>query len=124
MPETWVTGLVNGILYNAMFRNAGAELDEDLARRFAVALRVEPISRQPLSRQAAGLRAAVASDAVLASAFEPYPGQRPYGEAEFRAFLTLLEAELESGRPQPAPALLHRPFPGRPLLRRLLRSRR
>lgn len=88
--EPWVTGLVNGILYNAMFHSDGSALDDDLVRRYAVALRVSPLSREPLRRQAAGLRAAVASDAVLASAFEPYPGWRPHDEAEFRAFLTRL----------------------------------
>lgn len=101
MTEIWVTGLVNGILYNAMFHNAGSELDDDLVRRFAVALRVDPISPKSVPRQIAGLRAAVASDAALASAFEPYPGQRPYGEVEFREFLTRLADELEAQRSDP-----------------------
>ncbi|MFD6888540.1 hypothetical protein [Streptomyces sp. NPDC059957] len=88
--EPWVTCLVNGILYNAMFHSDGSALDDDLVRHYAVALRVSPISSEPLRRQAAGLRAAVASDEVLASTFEAYPGWRPYDETEFRAFLTRL----------------------------------
>lgn len=88
--EPWVTCLVNGILYNAMFHSDGSALGDDLVRHYAFALRESPISSEPLRRQAAGLRAAVASDEVLASTFEPYPGWRPYDEAEFRAFLTRL----------------------------------
>ncbi|MFF1409500.1 hypothetical protein ACFVX6_06850 [Streptomyces sp. NPDC058289] len=95
--EPWMTCLVNGILYNAMFHSDGSALDDELVRRYAVALRVSPISTEPLRRQAAGLRAAVASDAVLASAFEPYPGWRPYDETEFRAFLIRLADAVEQG---------------------------
>ncbi|MFF3213083.1 hypothetical protein ACFYYB_20715 [Streptomyces sp. NPDC002886] len=95
--EPWVTCLVNGILYNAMFHSDGSALDDDLVGRYAVALRVSPISDEPLRRQAAGLRAAVASDEVLASTFEPYPGWRPYDEAEFRSFLTRLADAVEQG---------------------------
>lgn len=101
--EPWVTGLVNGILYNAMFHSDGSALDDDLVRRYAVALRESPISGEPLRRQAAGLRAAVASDALLASAFEPYPGWRPYDEAEFRAFLTRLADAVDEGIGPDAP---------------------
>lgn len=107
MTEAWVTGLVNGILYKAMYHSDCSELDDDLARRYAFLLRTEPISREPLHRQAAGLRAAVASDGALASTFEPYRGQRPYGEAEFRTFLTRIADELDLNHvpdePDPAP---------------------
>ncbi|WP_405496073.1 hypothetical protein [Streptomyces sp. NBC_00096] len=99
MTEPWVTGLVNGILYNAKFRNAGSELDGELVRRFALGMREEPISPQPLPRQAAGLREAVVSDSALASAFAPYPGQRPYAESEFRTFLTRLADVLDAQDP-------------------------
>ncbi|MER5486280.1 hypothetical protein ABT024_24140 [Streptomyces sp. NPDC002812] len=131
--EPWVTCLVNGILYNAMFHSDCSALDDDLVRHYAVALRESPISDEPLRRQAAGLRAAVASDAVLASAFEPYPGWPPYGEAEFRAFLTRLAdavdesigpdepdvpGEREAPRPHP-PRPHPRPKGLRALLRRL-----
>ncbi|MFE9559948.1 hypothetical protein ACFYM0_02395 [Streptomyces sp. NPDC006487] len=101
--EPWVTGLVNCILYDAMFHSDGSALDDDLVRRHAIALRARPLSDEPLHRQTAGLRAAVASDAVLASAFEPYPGRRPYGEAEFRAFLTRLADAVEEGIGRDAP---------------------
>ncbi|MFD9303520.1 hypothetical protein ACFWCB_12860 [Streptomyces sp. NPDC060048] len=95
MTEAWVTGLVNSILYKVMYHSDCSDLDDGLARRCAHAMRVEPISREPLHRQAAGLRAAVASDEVLASTFEPYPGQRPFREAEFRDFLTRIADELD-----------------------------
>lgn len=95
MAEEWVTGLVNGILYNAMYHSDCSELDDALARRYANAMRMQPLSTEPLPRQVAGLRAAVASDALLASTFEPYPGQRPFGEAEFRDFLTRIADEVD-----------------------------
>lgn len=129
--EPWVTCLVNGILYNAMFHSDCSALDDDLVRRYAVALRESPISDEPLRRQAAGLRAAVASDAPLASAFEPYPGWPPYDEAEFRAFLTRLadavdavDASIGPDEPdvptaQEAPRPRPRPKGLRALLRRL-----
>ncbi|WP_328296962.1 hypothetical protein OG389_03490 [Streptomyces sp. NBC_00435] len=91
-----MSGPVNGILYNAMFRKACSELDEEPVRRFALALREEPISPRPLSVQAAGLREAVASGAALASAFTPYPAQRPYAESAFRTFLTRLADALDA----------------------------
>ncbi|CAM5332730.1 hypothetical protein SAVIM338S_00944 [Streptomyces avidinii] len=127
MTEEWVTGLVNGILYNVMYHSDVAELGPGLARRCAFALREQPISPEPPHRQAAGLRAAVASDDRLASTFEPYPGQRPYGEAEFRAFLTLVADELDLNREAagPGPTGLpdapdaRRPRGLRALLRRL-----
>lgn len=109
--EPWVTGLVNCVLYDAMFHSDGSALDDDLVRRYAVALRVRPLSDEPLHRQAAGLRAAVASDAVLASAFEPYPGRRPYDEAEFRAFLTRLADAVEESIGPDEPDLPDAPGP-------------
>ncbi|MBT2449583.1 hypothetical protein J7F03_21350 [Streptomyces sp. ISL-43] len=109
MSEAWVTGLVKGILYNALYHSGGSDLDDDLARRYAHAMRVEPISREPLHRQAAGLRAAVASDEVLTSTFEPYAGQRPFREAEFRDFLTRIADELDLLPVPDEPALTRLP---------------
>ncbi|MFZ3495492.1 hypothetical protein ACODT5_20090 [Streptomyces sp. 5.8] len=107
--EPWVTCLVNGILYNAMFHSDGSALDDDLVRRYAFALRESPISSEPLRRQAAGLRAAVASDEVLASTFEPYPGWRHYDEAEFRAFLTRLADAVDENEERTGPDEADRP---------------
>ncbi|AWZ05549.1 MULTISPECIES: hypothetical protein [unclassified Streptomyces] len=103
MTEAWVTGLVDGILYNAMYHSDCSELDDELARHYAHAMRVQPLSREPLPRQAAGLRAVVASDEALASRFEPYPGRRPFGEAELRDFLTRIADEVDRGHVQGEP---------------------
>ncbi|MBT2458808.1 hypothetical protein [Streptomyces sp. ISL-86] len=121
MPEEWAYGLVNCILYQAMFTGGPSELDEELVRRYAVAMQVEPVCDKPMAAQVAALRAVVAADTALAASFEPYPGCRHYEEAEFRDFLSRLADELESHGPWPtAPAPRRRPrrrF-------RLLRARR
>ncbi|WP_407840597.1 hypothetical protein ACE1OC_36515 [Streptomyces sp. DSM 116496] len=95
MTEAWVTGLVNNILYNTMYHSDCSELDDELVRRYAHAMRVDAASAEPLPRQAAGLRAVVASDEKLASKFEPYPGRRPFSEAELRDFLTRIADEVD-----------------------------
>ncbi|MGW6709233.1 hypothetical protein ACWGDE_30705 [Streptomyces sp. NPDC054956] len=134
MTEPWVTTLVNSILYNTMYHSDCSELDDDLVRCYAHAMRVEPVSDAPLSRQAAGLRAVVASDAKLAR-FEPYPGQRPFSEAELRDFLTRIADEVDRnhasdeaapGPVEPGPYRLpDSPAAQRPRgLRALLRRRR
>ncbi|MCX5192386.1 hypothetical protein OOK31_00535 [Streptomyces sp. NBC_00249] len=97
----WAFGLVNCILYQAMYREAGAALDEELVRRYAVAMQVEPLYDRPMAEQVAALRAVLATDTPLASAFDPYEGQEPFGEAEFRDFLSRLADELESHGPWP-----------------------
>lgn len=107
--EAWVTGLVNGILYKALYHSDGSELDDDLARLYAHLMRVEPLSTEPTHRQAAALRAAVASGEVLASTFEPYPGQRPFREAEFRDFLTRVADELDRAHSPDDLDLTHSP---------------
>ncbi|MFJ8017035.1 hypothetical protein [Streptomyces sp. NPDC096339] len=99
--EAWAFGLVNCILYQAMYREGGAVLDEELVRRYAKAMQVEPLSDRPMAEQVAGLRAVLATDTPLASTFDPYEGQEPFGEAEFRAFLARLADELESHGPWP-----------------------
>lgn len=101
MIEPWVMGLVNGILYNAVYHSGGLELGDELVSRYALALQVEPIDDRPMPEQVAGLRAAALCDTPLADTFPPYPGQRPYEEAEFRAFLIRVAGELESQHPWP-----------------------
>ncbi|MFB6615019.1 hypothetical protein ACFCV9_12515 [Streptomyces sp. NPDC056367] len=100
----WAFGLVNCILYQAMYRESGAALDEELVRRYATAMQVEPLSDRPMAEQVAGLRAVLATDTPLASTFDPYPGQEPFGEAEFRTFLARLADALESQGPWPLAA--------------------
>ncbi|RSS78577.1 hypothetical protein [Streptomyces sp. WAC06614] len=101
--EAWAFGLVNCILYQAMYREAGATLDEEVVRRYATAMRAEPLSDRPMTEQVAALRAVLATDAPLASTFDPYEGQEPFGEGEFRAFLSRLADELERHAPRPRP---------------------
>ncbi|MEV6950438.1 hypothetical protein [Streptomyces sp. NPDC051183] len=101
MIEPWVLGMVNGILYNAMYHSTGLELGDELVGRYALALQVEPVTDRPIPAQVAGLRAAALHDEPLTTAFTPYPGQQPYGEAEFRAFLIRVADELESQYPWP-----------------------
>ncbi|MFJ3876851.1 hypothetical protein ACIPW5_05275 [Streptomyces sp. NPDC090077] len=98
----WAYGLVNCILYQAMYREAGAALDEEMVRRYATAMEAEPLSDRPMAEQLAALRAVLAADGPLAGTFDPYEGQQPFGEAEFRGFLARLADELESRGPWPA----------------------
>ncbi|WP_329389805.1 hypothetical protein OG625_37275 [Streptomyces sp. NBC_01351] len=100
----WAFGLVNCILYQAMYREGGAALDEKLVRRYATAMQVEPLSDRPMAEQVAALRAVLTTDTPLASTLEPYEGQEPFTEAEFRAFLSRLADELESHGPWPLAA--------------------
>lgn len=101
--KPWAFGLVNCILYQAMYRErgAGAALDEEMVRRYATAMQAEPLSDRPMAEQVAALRAVLATDAPLASTFDPYEGQEPFGETEFRGFLARLADELESHGPWP-----------------------
>ncbi|RSS39942.1 hypothetical protein EF912_32690 [Streptomyces sp. WAC07061] len=103
----WAFGLVNCILYQAMYREGGgAVLDDATVRRYAAAMRAEPLSDRPMAEQAAALRAVLATGTPLASTFDPYEGQEPFGEAEFRGFLARLADELDSRGPRP-PAAEH-----------------
>ncbi|MFE2322900.1 hypothetical protein ACFXD5_03050 [Streptomyces sp. NPDC059385] len=120
--ETWAFGLVNCILYQAMYRESGAALGDELVRRYATAMQVEPLSDRPMAEQVAALRWVLTTDAPLASTFDPYEGQEPFGEAEFRAFLSRLADEIESHGPWP-PAPKRRERPGRARLRDLFNRR-
>ncbi|MGE7386899.1 hypothetical protein ACQKM2_15595 [Streptomyces sp. NPDC004126] len=101
-PKAWAFGLVNCILYQAMYREGGgAALDDETVRRYATAMRAEPLSERPMAEQVAALRAVLATGTPLASTFDPYEGQEPFGEAEFRGFLARLADELESRGPRP-----------------------
>ncbi|MFE1555511.1 hypothetical protein ACFW6V_11010 [Streptomyces sp. NPDC058734] len=101
-PKPWAFGLVNCILYQAMYQEGvGAALDDETVRRYATAMQAEPLYDRPMAEQVAALRAVLATDAPLASTFDPYEGQDPFGEAEFRGFLARLADELESRGPWP-----------------------
>ncbi|MFJ6795167.1 hypothetical protein [Streptomyces sp. NPDC091268] len=125
--EPWVHGLVNSILYTALYHGGGLPLDGDaLVRKYALALQVDPISDRSLPEQVAGLRAAALCDTPLVDAFPPYPGQRPFAESEFRDFLVRLADEVAAQAPwpqaRPPRPSSHRPPPApRSWLRRLRR---
>ncbi|MBT2511423.1 hypothetical protein J7I98_37595 [Streptomyces sp. ISL-98] len=124
MAEVWAHGMINSILYAALYRNAGMELDDQMVRRFAVAMQLQPVVDVSMAKQLEGLRTSLAEDVPLADSFPPFDGQRPYTEAEFRDFLRRLADELETYRPwqklpePPAPGFSKPMSPWRRWIRR------